>query len=132
MYSVSIRACNRYHYQWQLHYNMCVSYVFTAYIYRPVLRLMYRIHTHIHYIVLERLLTYCTRFLSPLSRYPYFCIVASYTAIYIPLIPWFADLYHALTVASCSNTSSIALSFRHCKHTAFLIRLYISLTFIIN
>lgn len=97
-----------------------------------VLRLMYRIHTHIHYIVLERLLTYCTRFLSPLSRYPYFCIVASYTAVYIPLIPWFAALCHSVTVASCFNMSYISLSFRHCKHTAFLIRLYISLTFIIN
>ena len=57
-----------------------------SYIYRPVLRLMYRIHTHIHYIILERLLTYRTKTLSPLSNIPYFCIVASYTAIYIPLI----------------------------------------------
>lgn len=93
MYSVSIRACNRCQphqphqphqrgYRWQLHYNMCVSYI-----YRPVLRLMYRIHTHIHYIIsYQELITYCTRFLSPLSSYPYFCIVASYTAICIPLI----------------------------------------------
>nr|DAY72723.1 MAG TPA: hypothetical protein [Caudoviricetes sp.] len=35
-------------------------------------------------------------------------------------------------MASCFNMSYIALSFRHCKHTAFSIRLYISLTFIIN
>lgn len=138
LYSVSIRACNRYQctpMAATLQYVRIVCF-YGLYIptvtNRQVLRLMYRIHTHIHYIVLERLLTYCTRFLSPLSRYPYFCIVASYTAIYIPLIPWFADLYHALTVASCFNTSSIALSFLHCKHTAFLIRLYISLTFIIN
>lgn len=71
---------------------MCVSYVFTAYINlsvhnRQVLRLTYRIHTHIHYIIsYQELITYRTRFLSPLSSYPYFCIVASYTAIYIPLI----------------------------------------------
>lgn len=71
---------------------MRVSYVFTAYINlsvhnRQVLRLMYRIHTHIHYIIsYQELITYRTRFLSPLSSYPYFCIVASYTAIYIPLI----------------------------------------------
>nr|DAF50728.1 MAG TPA: hypothetical protein [Myoviridae sp. ct04y17] len=58
--------------------------------------------------------------------------MANNTAVYIPLIPWFADLYHALTVASCFNMSYISLSFRHCKHTAFLISLYILLTFIIN
>lgn len=70
MYSVSIRACNRYQphqphqrgYRWQLHYNMCVSYI-----YRPVLRLMYRIHTHIHYIILGMLIAYRTKLLSPLS-----------------------------------------------------------------
>nr|DAL32136.1 MAG TPA_asm: hypothetical protein [Caudoviricetes sp.] len=54
---------------------MRVSYVFTAYINlsvhnRQVLRLMYRIHTHIHYIVLGKLFAYCTKFLSPLSRRP--------------------------------------------------------------
>ena len=54
---------------------MRVSYVFTAYINlsvhnRPVLRLTYRIHTHIHYIVLGKLFAYCTKFLSPLSRIP--------------------------------------------------------------
>lgn len=128
MYSVLIRACNRYqphHAGWQLHYNMRVSYVFTAYIYRPRL-------TDKYYIILERLLTYCTRFLSTLSGYPYFCIVASYTAIYIPLIPCFAALCHAVTVASCFNMSYIALSFRHRKCIAILFRLYISLTFIIN
>ena len=52
---------------------------------RQVLRLMYRIHIRT-YISYQELLTYCTKFLSPLSSYPYFCIVASYTAIYIPLI----------------------------------------------
>lgn len=96
-----------------------------------VLRLMYRIYTHIHYII-RRLLTYRTKTLSPLSNIPCICIVASYTAVYIPLIPWFAALYYTVTIASCFNTSSIYLSFRHCKHTAFLFRLYISLTFIIN
>lgn len=35
---------------------------------RQVLRLMYRIHTHIHYIIsLEKLFAYCTKLLSPLS-----------------------------------------------------------------
>ena len=70
LYSVSIRACNRCQphqphqrgYRWQLHYNMCVSYI-----YRPVLRLMYRIHTHIHYIILGMLIAYRTKLLSPLS-----------------------------------------------------------------
>ena len=75
LYSVSIRACNRYQPHktgWQLHYNMRVSYVFTAYINlsvhnRQVLRLMYRIHTHIHYIILGMLIAYRTKLLSPLS-----------------------------------------------------------------
>lgn len=67
-------------------------YVFTAYINlsvhnRQVLRLMYRIHTHIHYIIsYQELITYRTKTLSPLSNIPCLCIVASYTAIYIPLI----------------------------------------------
>lgn len=71
---------------------MRVSYVFTAYINlsvhnRQVLRLMYRIHTHIHYIIsYQELITYRTKTLSPLSNIPCLCIVASYTAIYIPLI----------------------------------------------
>ena len=75
LYSVSIRACNRYQcipVAATLQYARIVCFYG---LYIPtmtngqVLRLMYRIHTHIHYIVLERLLTYCTRFLSPLSRY---------------------------------------------------------------
>ena len=54
---------------------------------RQVLRLMYRIHTHIHYIIsYQELITYRTKTLSPLSNIPCLCIVASYTAIYIPLI----------------------------------------------
>ena len=66
---------------------MRISYIFTAYIYRPVLRLTYRIHTHIHYIIsYQELITYRTKTLSPLSNIPCLCIVASYTAIYIPLI----------------------------------------------
>lgn len=74
---------------------MRVSYVFTAYINlsvhnRQVLRLTYRIHTHIHYIIsYQELITYRTKTLSPLSplsNIPCLCIVASYTAIYIPLI----------------------------------------------
>lgn len=99
---------------------------------RQVLRLMYRIH----YIVFQESYSHIalSSYLHYLhyQEYPYFCIVASCTAVYIPLIPWFADLCHALTVASCFNMSYIALSFRHCKHTAFLIMLYILLTFIIN
>lgn len=72
--SVSIRAYNRY--QPTTPGKMVATlqyarmYVFTAYIYRPVLRLTYRIHTHIHYIVLGKLFAYCTKFLSPLSRIP--------------------------------------------------------------
>lgn len=89
--SVSIRAYNRYQphqphqpgYRWQLHYNMCVSYI-----YRPVLRLMYRIQirAYINIISYQELITYRTKTLSPLSNIPCLCIVASYTAIYIPLI----------------------------------------------
>lgn len=71
---------------------MRVSYVFTAYINlsvhnRQVLRLMYRIHTHIHYIIsYQELITYRTKTLSPVSSIPYLCIVASHTAIYIAII----------------------------------------------
>lgn len=71
---------------------MRVSYVFTAYINLSVhngqvLRLMYNIHTHIHYIIsYQELITYRTKTLSPVSSIPCLCIVASYTAIYIPLI----------------------------------------------
>nr|DAY50061.1 MAG TPA: hypothetical protein [Caudoviricetes sp.] len=58
--------------------------------------------------------------------------MASHTAIYIPIILFFSVPCYTVTIAGCFITSSIPLSFRHCKHTAFLIRLYISLTFIIN
>lgn len=66
LYSVSIRACNRC-YRWQLHYNMCVSYVLPTVTNGQVLRLTYRIHTHIHYIILGMLIAYRTKLLSPLS-----------------------------------------------------------------
>ena len=64
-----------------------LQYARTAYINlsvhnRQVLRL-----THIHYIIsYQELITYRTKTLSPLSNIPCLCIVASYTAIYIPLI----------------------------------------------
>ena len=94
MYSVSIRACNRYQctpMAATLQYARIVCF-YGLYIPTvtngPVLRLMYRIHTHIHYIIsYQELITYHTKTLSPVSSIPYLCIVASNTAICIPLIP---------------------------------------------
>lgn len=93
LYSVSIRACNRYQ---CIPVVATLQYAHIVYFYGlfirsvhngQVLRLMYRIHTHIHYIIsYQELITYRTKTLSPLSNIPCLCIVASYTAIYIPLI----------------------------------------------
>lgn len=73
LYSVSIRACNRYQ---CIQVAATLQYVRIVCFYglyiptvtnRQVLRLMYRIHTHIHYIILGMLIAYRTKLLSPLS-----------------------------------------------------------------
>lgn len=73
LYSVSIRACNRYQ---CIPVVATLQYAHIVYFYglfirsvhnRQVLRLTYRIHTHIHYIILGMLIAYRTKLLSPLS-----------------------------------------------------------------
>lgn len=69
--SVSIRAYNRYQPTTPGKMAATLQYARIVSVHnRQVLRLMYRIHMHIHYIVLGKLFAYCTKFLSPLSRIP--------------------------------------------------------------
>lgn len=65
MYSVSIRASM---YTNGSYITICAYSMFLRLMYNwTVLRLMYRIHTHIHYIILGMLIAYRTKLLSPLS-----------------------------------------------------------------
>lgn len=120
LYSVSIRACNRYQYHG--------SYI-TICAYRMFLRLMY---THIHYIILGMLIAYRTKLLSPLSSNTR--TSASWLTTPLFIFRLFPGLRICTTLSpwqAVFNTSSISLSFRHCKHTTIFLMLYISLTSII-
>lgn len=109
-YIISIRACNRYQPQKQggSYITVC-AYVCFYGLYIPtvtnrqVLRLTYRIHTHIHYII---------RILSPLSRIPVLPLI-SCLRICTTLSPWQAVLIYHISLCP-SDTASIQQTYLPC------------------